>query len=147
MKREMRNRKTGMESMKLPMVLLLGWLLIGHSALVSAQDEATLKQEKAALKKAKKLRKKLARGADFASLARRRSDDPGSAPMGRELGWVDWGQFVPEFEEAVAHLEPKELSEPVRTAFGYHLIQLVDRTEDQFNVRHILIKTSSTKSP
>ncbi len=143
MKCEMRNRKTGIKSMKLPMVLLFGWLLIGHNALVSAQDEATPKQERVALKKAKKLRKKLVRGADFASLARRYSDDPGSRPTGGEFGWVRWGEFVSEFEEAVAQLKPGELSEPVRTPFGYHLIQLVDRTEDQFNPRHILIKTSS----
>ena len=129
--------------MKLATLLLFGWFLIGHSALVSAQDKATLRQEKAALKKAKKLRKKLVRGANFASLTKRHSDDPGSAPTGGELGWVDWGQFVPEFEEAVAHLKLGELSEPVRTPFGYHLIQLVARNEKQFNTRHLLIKIPS----
>lgn len=132
--------------MRLPMVLLFGWLLIGHSETVSAQDTATPKQERAALKKAKKLRKKLVRGADFASLARKRSDDPGSAPTGGELGWVHWGEFVSEFEEAVAQLEPSELSEPVRTPFGYHIIQLIDRDEEKFHARHILVKPLA-KSP
>ena len=134
-----------MRNVKLTMVLLLGWLLVGHSILVSAQDKSTPKQEKVALKKADKLRKKLIRSADFGSLARKYSDDPGSAMAGGALGWVSWGQFVPEFEATVATLAPGELSEPVRTQFGYHLIQLIDREGERFNTRHILIKPGSSK--
>ncbi len=108
-----------------------------------AQELTASQKEKTALRKAQKLRKRLLKGADFYNTARRYSDDPGSAPLGGELGWVGWGQFVPEFEDAVAQLKPDELSEPVRTPFGYHLIQLVDRTENQFNARHILVKIPS----
>ena len=129
-----------MRNVKLPLLHLLCWTIgfLGSPAL--AQDSVNPKQEKAALKKAKKLRKKLVRGADFGSLARKHSDDPGSAMAGGELGLVSWGQFVPEYEEAVTQLETGELSEPVRTPFGYHLIQLIERQGGQFDTRHILVK-------
>lgn len=57
------------------------------------------------------------------------SDDPGSRNNGGDLGWYDpaTGQFVPEFEAAVARLAVGEISEPVRTAFGYHVIQVTDQ--------------------
>ena len=109
----------------------------------TAQGLTTSQKEKVALRKAQKLRKRLLKGRDFATLVRKFSDDPGSAPTGGELGWVAWGQFVPAFEAAVAQLKPGELSEPVRTAFGYHVIQLIDRNDEQFNARHILIKIPS----
>ena len=138
--------KCEMRNMKLLMVLLLGWMIAGYSGLAFAQQEATVKQEKAALKKAKKIRKRILRGADFGKMAQKYTDDPGSATTGGNLGVVDWGQFVPEFEEAVTQLELGELSEPVRTPFGYHIIQLIDRDEEQFHARHILVKPLA-KSP
>ena len=134
--------KCEMRNVKLLMVLLLGWIVIGYSGLAFAQQEATVKQEKAAHKKAKKIRKRILRGADFSKMAQKYTDDPGSAATGGNLGVVDWGQFVPEFEEAVTRLELGELSEPVRTPFGYHIIQLIDRDEEQFHARHILVKPS-----
>ncbi len=134
--------KCEMRNIKLLMVLLLGWIVTGYSGLAYAQQEATAKQEKAALKKAKKIRKRILRGADFSKMAQEYTDDPGSAATGGNLGVVDWGQFVPEFEEAVTQLELGELSEPVRTPFGYHIIQLIDRDEEQFHARHILVKPS-----
>ena len=97
-------------------------------------------REKSALRKAKELREKLVQGADFATLAKAHSDDPGSAPMGGELGFVDQEQFVPEYQAAVATLSPGELSLPVRSQFGYHLIELIERKEDQVRTRHLLIK-------
>ena len=127
---------------KLLTVLLLGWIVTGYSGLAFAQQEATVKQEKAALKKAKKIRKRILRGADFGEMAQEHTDDPGSVATGGNLGAVDWGQFVPEFEEAVTRLELGELSEPVRTPFGYHIIHLIDRDEEQFHARHILVKPS-----
>lgn len=66
-------------------------------------------------------------GADFAALARRFSDDPGSRDGGGDLGWFERGRMVPEFEEAVFSLNPGEVSEPVRSQFGYHVIRLEDR--------------------
>lgn len=63
-------------------------------------------------------------GADFGVLAREHSGDPGSAEAGGALGWFGLGQMVPQFEEAVAALEPGEISQPVQTQFGWHLIRL-----------------------
>ncbi|SEB23919.1 peptidylprolyl isomerase [Variovorax sp. YR216] len=66
--------------------------------------------------------------ADFASLARDNSED-GSAKSGGDLGWSRPGQFVPEFEEAMNRLTPGQISDPVVSRFGVHLIQVTDRRE------------------
>ncbi len=65
-------------------------------------------------------------GADFAELARLHSQDA-SASKGGDLGWVLPGDTVPEFERAFVALKPGEVSQPIRTPFGYHLIQLLER--------------------
>ena len=62
-------------------------------------------------------------GEDFAAVAADVSTDPGSGPAGGELGPLQIGAFVPEFEEAALALEPGELSEPVQTQFGFHIIR------------------------
>ncbi len=72
------------------------------------------------------LRQRVVAGADFAELARLNSVD-GTAARGGELGWVYPGDTVPEFERAMNALAPGELSEPVRTPFGFHLIQVLER--------------------
>jgi peptidyl-prolyl cis-trans isomerase D len=69
-------------------------------------------------------RERIVGGADFASLAEELSEDPGSAALGGDLGMVAKGIFDPAFEQALWELEVGEISEPVRTDFGYHLIQL-----------------------
>ncbi|WP_456413827.1 peptidylprolyl isomerase [Oceanithermus profundus] len=66
-------------------------------------------------------------GADFAELAREVSQDPGSAPRGGDLGCVALGRFVPEFERAALALQPGQVSEPVQTQFGWHVIRMNDR--------------------
>lgn len=63
-------------------------------------------------------------GADFAALAKANSDDPGSKGQGGDLGWVSRGSMVPEFEQALFALKPGEISAPVKTQFGWHVIQL-----------------------
>src|SRR5690554_6630418 len=65
-----------------------------------------------------------AEGADFAALAREHSDDFGSADAGGDLDWVEPGAMVPEFEQALFDMQPGEVSEPVRTDFGWHVLQL-----------------------
>ena len=67
--------------------------------------------------------------AGFAAAARAQSQDPGSAPKGGELGWVSPGQLVPEFERAMAALKPGEISQPVKTSFGWHLIEVKNRRQ------------------
>ncbi len=63
-------------------------------------------------------------GGDFAALAKEKSTDPGSGPQGGSLGWFGAGQMVPEFETAVAALEPGAVSAPVQSQFGWHVIRL-----------------------
>ena len=67
-----------------------------------------------------------AEGADFAELAREHSDDFGSADAGGDLDWVEPGAMVPEFEQALFEMEPGEVSDPVRTDFGWHVLLLRD---------------------
>jgi peptidyl-prolyl cis-trans isomerase SurA len=73
------------------------------------------------------LRERIENGDDFAALARAHSDDTGSAASGGDLGWANPGQMVPEFEKAMSALKPDQLSQPVRTPFGLHLIQVLGR--------------------
>jgi len=75
------------------------------------------------------LRDRIIQGEDFAKLARANSQDPGSGSKGGDLGWVTPGQMVPEFEKAMNELKVGEVSEPVKTRFGWHLIQVLDRRE------------------
>ena len=82
--------------------------------------------EEAARKKAEELREQLRNGADFAELARQYSEDPGSAQQGGDLGFFGRGVMDKAFEDRVFSLGKGEISEPVRSAFGYHLIRLDD---------------------
>ncbi|CAG9169928.1 peptidylprolyl isomerase [Cupriavidus pampae] len=76
------------------------------------------------------LRDRLTHGSDFADVAKRYSQD-GSAANGGDLGWVSPGELVPEFEQAMNRLRPGEISEPVVTQFGVHLIQVINRRETE----------------
>lgn len=75
-----------------------------------------------------------ARQADFAALAREHSQD-GSAREGGDLGWASPGQFVPEFEEVMDKLAPGQLSEPLVSRFGVHLIEVLERRQAQLGPR------------
>ncbi|MBL7784375.1 MAG: peptidylprolyl isomerase [Chitinophagales bacterium] len=86
------------------------------------------------------LKQQIMAGEDFAKLAGKYSQDPGSAANGGDLGWVGRGQFVPEFEGAAFKLKPNELSDIIESPFGFHLIQLLERRGDKIHTRHILIK-------
>lgn len=78
------------------------------------------------LQKAQDLVEQLRNGADFAELAKEHSQDPGSARNGGSLGLVEPGQMVPEFEKATFELEQDAISEPIKSPFGYHIIQVLD---------------------
>lgn len=78
---------------------------------------------------ANQIRQRLDAGENFAALAQEFSDDRGSALNGGELGWVRPGQMVPSFEEAMRALEVGEISQPVRSRFGYHLIVVDERRQ------------------
>ena len=87
---------------------------IDGSALVKIQDIATKAETE-----------------DFSNLASEFSEDPGSKNDGGHLGYMKKGQMVPEFEEAAFNLEVGQISEPVKTSFGYHLIKVLDRREPE----------------
>jgi parvulin-like peptidyl-prolyl isomerase len=83
-----------------------------------------VKTEKEALDVKKKLN---AKGAKFSDIAKQFSEDPGSKTNGGELGYFAEGQMVPEFEKKVFSMKVGEISDPVKTDFGYHIIKLEDR--------------------
>lgn len=85
-----------------------------------------------ALAKAQDLRKKIQDGADFAAVASQESDDTGSKANGGDLNFFHHGQMVPPFEEAAFKLKVGELSEPVKSPFGYHLIKVEARNSGTF---------------
>lgn len=97
---------------------------------VTPQQRESIAQEKLA-----DFKKRVVAGqADFAALARENSDD-GSAKDGGDLGWANPGMFVPEFEQAMNSLAPNQISAPVVSRFGVHLIQVLERRETQLSSR------------
>jgi peptidyl-prolyl cis-trans isomerase SurA len=85
-------------------------------------------------------------GADVATLAKRFSEDPGSKEQGGELGWVRRGQMVPEFEYWAFTLRPGQVSPPVLTTFGFHVIQVEHADPAEVQVRHMLIVPKLTEA-
>ena len=90
-------------------------------------DELTTPED--ALRRLQQLKIRIEGGDDFAELARAHSVDPMSAAQGGDLGWVNPGDLVPEFQRVMDSLEPGATSEPFRTQFGYHVVQVLDRRE------------------
>jgi peptidyl-prolyl cis-trans isomerase SurA len=88
-------------------------------------DDATVREKLA------KIRQRIESGEDFAGIASTTSQDPGSAPDGGDLGWTGPGTFVPEFDKAIADLKPNEISQPFKTRYGWHIVQMLGtRTYD-----------------
>lgn len=79
-------------------------------------------------------------GKDFSELAKKYSDDPGSAAQGGDLGFVKKGVFYPEFEAAAYKLNVGEISGVVESPVGFHIIQLLEKRGESINTRHILVK-------
>jgi peptidyl-prolyl cis-trans isomerase SurA len=92
-------------------------------------DDETVRQKLA------KLRDRILKGEDFAGIASATSEDPGSAPDGGDLGWSGPGTFVPEFDKAIADLKVDEISQPFKSRYGWHIVQMLgtrtyDSTDD-----------------
>lgn len=85
------------------------------------------------------VRNKILAGEDFATVAKKYSDDPSVLSNGGEMGWSARGRMVPEYEAMAFKLKPKELSMPFESAFGIHIMQLIERRGNEYNSRHILI--------
>lgn len=90
--------------------------------------------EAGATQKLVDIRKRIEGGQDFAALAKTNSDD-GSAANGGDLGWTNPGAFVPEFEQVMNSLAPGQISQPLVSRFGVHLIQVMERREAQLSTR------------
>ena len=107
-------------------------------------DDATVRQ------KLTDLRARVLKGEDFAGLAKTTSEDPGSAADGGDLGWTGPGSYVPEFEQTVAGLKEKEISEPIKTQFGWHIVQLLGRREfdntDELKRKHAVDEIRASKA-
>src|SRR5690606_34871594 len=83
---------------------------------------------------------RILKGEKFTTMAVLYSQDPGSGQQGGDLGFFGRGEMVPEFEAVAFNLKPGEVSPVIKTKFGYHILQLVERRGDRVNCRHILIK-------
>jgi peptidyl-prolyl cis-trans isomerase D len=97
----------------------------------ASPEEKQKQAEKKAKTRATELREKLLAGADFGETAKKHSDDPGSGAQGGSLGEFPKGTMVSAFEKALDNLKINEISEPVLTPFGYHIIKLESREEEQ----------------
>jgi peptidyl-prolyl cis-trans isomerase SurA len=110
---------------------------LSHIFMVPKPDSSLEEQTR---KKLLAIRDSIVAGGEFGDFARRYSQD-GSAASGGDLGWAKRGLvFVPEFEEAVFALKEKEISPVVKTQFGYHLVQLIERRGESVHARHILLR-------
>lgn len=94
--------------------------------------------------KLREFKTRITNGESFATLAVLYSEDPGSATRGGELGFVSRGDLVPEFSAVAFNLKEGEVSKIVKTDYGYHIIQLVEKKGERINVRHILLKPKIT---
>ena len=97
--------------------------------------------DKQAYERIQSLHNRLSNGEAFEDVARKFSQDT-SAPLGGEIGWIAPGTADPEFEKAVANLQPGQISNPVRSAFGWHIIEVLDRRtgDKQPEIRRMLAR-------
>src|ERR1700723_3164400 len=95
--------------------------------LIAVPADADAKTDAAGKAKAEDLLKQIKAGGNFADRASKTPDDPGSKTQGGELGWLDRGKTVPEFDKAAFSLAPGQTSDLVKTHFGYHILQVEDK--------------------
>ena len=96
--------------------------------MTEGEAEEELKESEA---EAAKVLEEVRAGADFAARARRYSEDPGTADKGGDLGWVTRGQMVPDFEKQAFLLEPGQISDVIKTEYGFHIIKVHERQNAQ----------------
>lgn len=125
------------------------WILARHILINFNKDESDeAKKKEIARKRIDEILQKLKDGGDFAALAKEYSEDPGSKTKGGSLGWTAKGAWVKEFEDAAFALKPGEISAPVESPFGYHIIKVdkigsqADASEKQELRKNIIGKKS-----
>lgn len=105
-----------------------------------AQVDSTKKTKSEALMFSYQLYDRITVGKEsFAELAKKYSEDPGSAPNGGTYANVNKGEFMKKFEDILFKLKPGEISKPFRTEYGYHIVELLSSSGDKYTCRHILI--------
>nr|MBT4214923.1 peptidylprolyl isomerase [Bacteroidota bacterium] len=104
-------------------------------------DEA----EQEVIAKLKELKGRIENGTSFSSMAILYSEDPGSNKKGGEYQGIQRGVFVKEFEAVAFNLRKGEISDPFKTEFGYHIVQLLEKRGEELDLRHILIKPKLTQ--
>jgi len=102
-------------------------------------------QEDEARKKLLDLRERILKGESFAELAMKNSEDPSAQYNGGDLGYVGRGAMVPQFEAMAFRLKVGEISQPFKSDFGFHILQLLDRRGNEYHSRHILISAVPSK--
>lgn len=104
--------------------------------------EVSEKQKEETKRQLIELRNRLLTGEDFTTLARKYSADPSVTSNNGDMGWMGRGMLVPEFEAMSFKLKPNEISMPVETEYGFHIIQLLERRGNEYHARHILMSPS-----
>lgn len=116
---------------------------VGH---IVKMPEVSKEQKENVRKRLNEIRDQIVNGeTTFAEMARKHSEDPGSAANGGELGFWKRGELAPEYEATSLKMRPGDISRPVETQFGFHIIQLIERRGNTFNTRHILMRPSSSE--
>jgi len=104
------------------------------------------KAQKAVMERLIEIQGRLRKGEAFQELAKIYSEDPGTAPHGGDLGFVERGTLFQSFEEVAFQLKPGEISDVVQTPAGLHLIQMLEKRGDRVSLRHILIRLQSSEN-
>jgi peptidyl-prolyl cis-trans isomerase SurA len=99
-----------------------------------------------AFEKTLNIKKEILNGLDFGEAAKKYSTDPGSKNEGGNLGYVSRGVFVDEFEKVVFTVEKNKITDPIKTQYGYHLIEVLERSGEKVLARHILIRNETTEA-
>jgi len=110
------------------------------------KPKVNITEYQSALDKITDIKERLVAGEDFGEMAKKYSDDPGSAANGGDLGFAKRGIFAPEFEASAFSLGENEISDPVETEFGFHVIQNLGRRGNYVNTRHILVRPVITQN-
>ncbi|MEI2646618.1 MAG: peptidylprolyl isomerase [Candidatus Competibacter sp.] len=120
-----------------------------HARHILLQNSSQLSDDEAR-QRLDQLRQRLQGGEDFAALAKANSDDVTSGSRGGDLGWVAPGMMVPQFEQAMAALQPNQISAPFKTQFGWHIVQVLERRQgraspevERVRVREALLRRRS----